>query len=78
MARFEIPSPRGHDVIEFDRTVGADHPDVKRAMDIFAELVGGEKMLAATKNPGDADYTIVRDFKDVKEQTTFKRQVQGG
>ena len=47
-------------------------------MQAFNELVGEHKMLAATKNPGDADYTIAKNFKDVKEQTVFKRQVQGG
>ena len=78
MARFEIPSPSGHDVIEFDPKVGEDHPEVKAAMQAFNELVGEHKMLAATKNPGDADYTIAKNFKDVKEQTVFKRQVQGG
>ena len=78
MARFEIMGPSGHEVLEFDPTVGEDHPKVREAMERFNELVGEHKMLAATKNPGDADYTIAREFKDVKEQTTFKRQVQGG
>jgi hypothetical protein len=78
MARFEIISPAGHDVIEFDRDAGPDHPKVKEAMNVFAELVQNQKMLAVTKNPGDADYRVARNFGDVQEQTTFKRQIQGG
>ena len=78
MARLEIPSPRGHDVIEFDRTVDESHPAVQKAMEAFNELVGKQGMTAVTKNPGDETYGIARNFKDVKEQTTFKRQLQGG
>ena len=44
----------------------------------FNELVGKQGMTAVTKNPGDETYSIARNFKDVKEQTTFKRQLQGG
>jgi hypothetical protein len=78
MARLEIPSARGHDVIEFDRTVDENHPSVREAMEAFNDLVGKQGMTAVTKNPGDASYTIARNFKDVQEQTTFKRQLQGG
>lgn len=78
MARLEIPSARGHDVIEFDKTAGPDHPDVKSAMAKFDELVKEQKMLAVTKNPGDQDYVQAKNFEDTKEQTTFKPQLKGG
>ncbi len=79
MARLEIPTASGHDVMEFDhKLIGSDDPEVKKAMAAFDELVKEHKMLAATKNPGDREATLVRSFKDVQEQTTFIPQRQGG
>lgn len=75
MAILEIPTEYGHDVIEFDRTVGADHPAVKAAMQAFNDLIAkGARM--ATKTSGDA--TIVTEFDKVGERTFAIPQRQGG
>jgi hypothetical protein len=75
--QLQIPSERGHDVIEFDKAL-ADSEATREARRIFYEKIGVEKCLAVTKNVGDADTKLVKDFKDVKEETTFILPLQGG
>lgn len=77
MARLEIPSASGHDVIEFDKAKGLN---VEAAMAKFNELVGTHKMLAATRNEADppGQYRKPTGFSDLDEVTTFKVPMTGG
>jgi hypothetical protein len=92
MAKLMIPGPCGHEVIEFDPKLvdetnlrmaftddlGPQCAAVREAMEHFDNLVKNHKMLAATKNPGDREFTRITDLKDAKEETTFIPQQQGG
>lgn len=73
--KFEIMDHTGHSTVEFDK---ANKAEVERAMKTFARLVGNGKMLAATREAGDKDYTVVRDFEDLKAETLFVPQMRGG
>jgi hypothetical protein len=76
MYQLQIPSERGDDVIEFDKAL-ADSEATREARRVFYEKIGVEKCLAVTKNVGDANATLVKDFEDVKKQTTFIPPLQG-
>jgi hypothetical protein len=77
MYQLLIASERGHDVVEFEKAL-ADSEATREAKRIFNEKIGIEKCLAVTKNVDDTDMALVKDFKDVKELTTFIPPLQGG
>lgn len=72
--RFEVMDRTGHSTLEF----GPADDEVKRAMEVFDELVGRQKMLAATREVGASDYDVAKNFSDLKAETLFRPQVTGG
>ena len=73
--KFEVMDHSGHSTFEFD---AKDDVQVTSAMAKFEALVGGEKMLAITREAGQRDYTVARQFADLKEETVFRPQMKGG
>jgi hypothetical protein len=75
MATHIIMDHSGHSTVAFDPKNDAQ---VTEAMARFEKLVGEDKHIAVTRNAGESDYTLARSFKDTKDETLFRPQMQGG
>lgn len=73
--KFEVMDQSGHSTLEFDKS---NDTQVKEAMEKFEQLVGKDKMLAATRKTGERDYTVAKTFDQVQDETMFRPQMKGG
>jgi len=70
----KVMDSTGHSTIEFDST---NTVALGEAMARFEALTKSGHA-AATRSAGDADYVVVKDFKDTKDETLFVPAMQGG
>ena len=71
--RFLIPDPTGHTTVEFDK---ADPKELKRAEEMFDNLVKEAHKLAYGKKDGKA--YITRELDPTADDTVFFAPLQGG
>jgi hypothetical protein len=72
--KFFVMDFTGHSTIEFDKEKTAD-------LDALVVKFNELKSLgntAATRKAGEKDYTLIRDPKDVQDETLFVPQMRGG
>ena len=74
MAVHKVMDRSGHSTIEFDK---ADTTQLSEAMERFKAMTGSGHT-AATRKAGEADYTVVKDFKDTQDETLFVPHLVGG
>lgn len=72
--RFNIMDHTGHSTLDFDNL---DPAALKSAQDKFDELIASGHR-AATRQPGDTDYQVVKSFDNLQDESLFVPQMKGG
>ena len=70
--KFYVMDRTGHSTVEFKPE------ETEAAMAKFMELVGEQKFTAATKKSGKSEYNVIKDPKDIEDETLFVPHLQGG
>ena len=68
--KFFIMDPSGHETLDITNT--------NDAMTKFAELVGDKKYTAATRKTGETDYRVIKNIRDIEDETLFVPAMKGG
>ena len=69
--KFHIMDHTGHTTIDFDETQHVE------AMEKFQALLG-EKKIVGTRKLGETDYTKVKNFEELQDESIFTPARQGG